>query len=76
MPWDPESGITFGEYMRAKSIQVRPAGWTWTTRDQVAEGRNQAGERFKTTTDQLGNQVTERTDAKGRQRKDVNIILR
>src|SRR5690606_17456725 len=76
VPWDPDSGQTFGEYVRSKGVQVRPGGWTWTTRDQVTEGRNPAGERFKTVTDQLGNEVTERTDAKGRQRKDVNIILR
>jgi hypothetical protein len=75
VPWDPDSGQTFGEYVLSKVVQVRPGGWTLTTRDQVTEGRNPAGERFKTVTDQLGNQVTERTDAKGRQRKDVHINL-
>jgi hypothetical protein len=49
---------------------------TWRTRDQVDEGRTGDGGRYKRITDQLGHQVTERTDAKGRQRKDVNIRLR
>jgi hypothetical protein len=49
---------------------------TWATKDQVREGRTEDGSRYKTTTDQLGNRVTERTDGRGRQRKDVNIILR
>jgi hypothetical protein len=83
MPWDPESGETFGEYARGgaplgegRTADVVTGERTWVTRDQVQEGRTETGERFKQTTDQLGHQVTERTDARGKQRKDVNIRLR
>ena len=83
MPWDPETGQTFGEYARGgaplgegRTADVVTGERTWRTRDQVAEGRSEGGGRYKTVTDQLGHQVTERTDARGRQRKDVNIRLR
>ena len=83
MPWDPESGETFGEYARGgaplgegRTADVVTGERTWATRDQVAEGRTESGERFKRPTDQLGHQVTERTDVRGKQRKDVNIRLR
>jgi hypothetical protein len=39
------------------------------TRDQVREGRDESGQRFKATTDQLNNTVTER----GHNRQDVQI---
>ncbi|MGI5274877.1 hypothetical protein ACQEUU_37490 [Nonomuraea sp. CA-218870] len=83
MPWNPDDGQTFGEWLRGgaplgdgRTADVVTGERTWRTRDQVNEGRTEAGERFKTVTDQLGNRVTERTDAKGRQRKDVKIRLR
>jgi len=83
VPWDPDSGQTFGEWARGgeplgegRTTDVVVGERTWVTRDQVSEGRTDAGERFKKTTDQLGNQVTERTDQRGRQRKDVRINLR
>jgi hypothetical protein len=41
------------------------------TRDIVAEGRDEAGDRTKATTDQLGNTVTEHNNSKGQ--VDVNI---
>lgn len=72
MPWTPETGQTFGEYMRDKAIQVRPSGWTWATRDQVVEDSPTR----KTVRDQAGHDVTERTDGQGREHKDVNINLR
>jgi hypothetical protein len=62
MSWDPSSGITFGEYCRSKNIQTRPQGWTSATRDQVVEGRDRSGRRFKRTTDQLGNDVIQHGD--------------
>ncbi|MEU4226242.1 hypothetical protein AB0F17_18240 [Nonomuraea sp. NPDC026600] len=71
MPWDPASGITYGEWLRRKGIQVRPAGWTWATRDQVLADSPTR----KTVRDQAGNDVTERTDASGYHR-DVQINLR
>lgn len=71
MPWDPASGITFGEYARSKNLQIRPAGWTWTTRDQVLVDSPTR----KTVRDQAGNDVTERSDESGYHR-DVTINLR
>lgn len=83
MPWSPESGQTFGEYARGgaplgegRTTDVVTGEHTWRTRDQVQEGRTEDGGRFKQVTDQLGHQVTERTDTKGRQRRDVNINFR
>lgn len=71
MPWDPASGIPFGEYMRAKGIQVRPSGWTWRTRDEVRQGRRPDGVAVKRTVDQLGHETTEHADG----RRDVTINL-
>ena len=83
MSWKPDSGQTFGEYMRdgaplgeGRTADVVTGERTWATRDQVKEGRTRDGGRFKRVTDQNGNLVTERTDARGRQRKDVHINLR
>ncbi|MET8985823.1 hypothetical protein ABZW49_10280 [Nonomuraea wenchangensis] len=82
MPWNPDEE-TFGEYLRGgaplgkgRTADVVVGERTWVTQDQVREGRTEAGERFKQVTDQCGNQVTERTDSRGKQRKDVTIILR
>lgn len=72
MPWDPNSGVPFGKYVRDKGIQVRPAGWTWSTRDQVL----QDSPTLKTVRDQAGNDVTERTDERGGYHRDVAINLR
>ncbi|MEU6725462.1 hypothetical protein ABZ917_17280 [Nonomuraea wenchangensis] len=72
MPWNPDSGESFGEYMRSKGVQVRPSGWTWTTRDQVIEDSPTR----RTVRDQAGHEVTERTDEQGREHRDVHIHLR
>ncbi len=45
---------------RLRSVQARPQGWTWRTRDQVHEDRDEHGRPFKVTVDQLGNRVRER----------------
>ncbi len=42
------------------------------TRDRVREGRDDNG-RWKTTRDQLGNDVTQRHDARGSECQDVTI---
>lgn len=83
MPWRAESGQTFGDYMRGglplgegRTADVVTGERTWATEDQVREGRTDDGGRYKTTRDQLGHQVTERTDARGCQRQDVQINLR
>ncbi|MFI6477355.1 hypothetical protein ACIBH1_05445 [Nonomuraea sp. NPDC050663] len=56
--YDPDSGLTYGAWLRSKNIQTRPSGWTSATRDQVREYRSaQDGRRVKDTTDQLGNSV-------------------
>jgi hypothetical protein len=44
---------------------------TRRTRDIIREGRDEAGDRTKAITDQLGNTVTEHNNAKGQ--VDVNI---
>jgi hypothetical protein len=64
--------MTFGEYMRSKAVQVRPAGWTWATRDQVATGRREDGVLFEHRVDQLGHETTEHADG----RRDATINLR
>lgn len=48
---------TYGAYLRGKNLQTRTQGWTHATRDQVREGRDKTGRRFKDVTDQLGNHV-------------------
>lgn len=56
--FDPASGLTYGEWLRAKNIQARPEGWSHATRDQVREYRSEKdGRRVKDVTDQLGNHV-------------------
>lgn len=71
---DPEEpGITYGEKLRRKHLQVRPTGWTEATRDQHTYGqRAEDGVRYRRTRDQLGHDVTEHAD----DRVDVTINLR
>lgn len=71
MPWDPERDGPFGAYVKAKNLQVRPAGWTWRTRDQVVEDRRADGVAVKHIVDQLGHETTEHADG----RRDVTINL-
>lgn len=47
----------YAEWLKNKGVQTRPRGWTHATHDQTREGRDRAGQRFKATTDQLGNRV-------------------
>lgn len=75
MPPDPESGVTYAEWLRQKGVQVRPGGWTGT-RDQVAEWRTDDGGRFKRTTDQAGHETTQETTPDGREKQHVRINLR
>lgn len=60
--YDPETHGTYGAWLRSKNIHTRPQGWTRATRDQVVEGRDQHGRRYKRTTDQLGNDVIQHGD--------------
>ncbi|WP_433364088.1 hypothetical protein [Streptosporangium sp. CA-115845] len=57
--WTPDTGLTYAEWLRDKSPQTRPQGWTHATHDQVREGYGKDGRRFKAVTDQLGNDVIE-----------------
>jgi hypothetical protein len=82
MPWNPDEE-TFGQYMRGgrplrkgRTVEHIRGGRTWATRDQVEEGIRPDGTRYKTVTDQLGHQVTDRTGPDGRERRDVRINLR
>lgn len=72
---DSDADVPYAEKLRRKGVQVRSGGWSHHTRDQVTEGRTEAGERFKRTRDQLGHEVTERTDSSGVERRDVRINL-
>lgn len=56
--WTYEStGLTYAEWLRDKSPQTRPQGWTHATHDQPREYVGKDGRRVKDTTDQLGNRV-------------------
>jgi hypothetical protein len=58
--WSYEStGLTYAEWLQAKSPQTRPQGWTHATHDQAREYVGKDGRRVKDTTDQLGNRVVE-----------------
>lgn len=79
MPWDPESGQTFGEHLRGgaplgegRTADVITGERTWATRDQVLVDTPTR----RTVRDQLGHEVTERTDSRGQQHRDVHINLR
>lgn len=60
--YDPDVHGSYGAWLRSKSVQARPSGWTNATRDQVSEGRDREGRRYKRTTDQLGNDVIQHGD--------------
>ena len=83
MPWDPQRDGPFGLWLRGgaplgagRTADVVVGERTSATRDVVAEGRTDDGGRFKRVTDQLGNEVTERTDSRGGEHRDVRIKLR
>lgn len=83
MPWDPKRDGPFGVWLRGgaplgegRTADVVVGERTSATRDVVAEGRTDDGGRFKRVTDQLGNEVTERTDKHGGEHRDVRIKLR
>lgn len=61
---------TEADLARLRSVQVRPAGWTWRTKDQVREYRDDRGRWVKVITDQLGNRVRLRWEG-----QDVKIML-
>lgn len=67
--WTPDTGMTYAEWLRDKSPQARPQGWTHATRDQVREGIGKDGRRYKATTDQLGNDTVQH----GRDQQSVKI---
>ncbi|MFI6510106.1 hypothetical protein ACIBCT_21080 [Streptosporangium sp. NPDC050855] len=68
--WTPETGLTYAEWLRDKSPQTRPQGWTNATHDQTREYRSDKdGRRVKVRTDQLGNDVIEH----GQLQQSVNI---
>ena len=61
---------TAADLARLRSVQVRPGGWTWRTKDQVREHRDDRGRWVKVITDQLGNRVRLRWEG-----QDVKIML-
>ncbi|MEU8035714.1 hypothetical protein [Streptosporangium sp. NPDC049078] len=82
MPWDPQSGQTFGEHMRGgqplgnRTADVITDEPTYLTKDQVQERRGENGSFYKATRDQAGHITTLETTADGRERKHVRIGLR
>lgn len=60
---------TEADLARLRSVQVRPAGWTWRTRDQVREYRDEQGRPVKVVRDQLGNYIRLRWEG-----QDVKIV--
>lgn len=68
--WSYEStGLTYAEWLQAKSPQTRTQGWTHATHDQAREYVGKDGRRVKRTTDQLGNEVVQH----GRDQQSVRI---
>lgn len=68
--WTYEStGLTYAEWLQAKSPQTRPQGWTHATHDQPREYVGKDGRRVKDVTDQLGNRVVQH----GRDQQSVHI---
>ncbi|MFF3443625.1 hypothetical protein [Streptosporangium sp. NPDC002721] len=54
--WDPACGLTYAEWLRDKSVQARPDGWTHATHDQKRVYRSDKdGRLVEVKTDQLGN---------------------
>ncbi|MGS2645826.1 hypothetical protein [Streptosporangium sp. G12] len=70
--YDPASGLTYGEWLRRKTLQVLPKGRTWATRDQRSTKRRPDGVLYQETVDQLGHMTREHGDG----RRDVEIRLR
>ena len=60
---------TAADLARLRSVQVRPAGWTWRTKDQVREYRDEQGRPVKVVRDQLGNYIRLRWEG-----QDVKIV--
>jgi hypothetical protein len=67
--WTPDTGMSYAEWLQSKGTQTRAGGWTHATKDQIREGRDSQGRRFKATTDQLGNDVIQH----GRDQQSVHI---
>jgi hypothetical protein len=57
--YDRERHGPYGDWLKSKGVQTRPTGWTHATHDQVREGVGKDGRRFKSTRDQLGNDVVQ-----------------
>jgi hypothetical protein len=57
-----ETGMTYAEWLQAKSPQTRPQGWTHATHDKPREYVGKDGRRVKDVTDQLGNRVIQHGD--------------
>lgn len=80
MAWDPNSGQSFGEYLRggqprgdrARTVEVIEGGRTWATRDQVLVDTPTR----RAVRDQLGHVITMETAPNGRERQHVRINLR
>ncbi|MFB4280855.1 hypothetical protein ACBJ59_36585 [Nonomuraea sp. MTCD27] len=75
LDWSEER-LSYAEKLRRKGVQVRTAGWTWATRDQVTEWTGDDGGRFKKVTDQAGHEITQETTPGGHEKQHVRVNLR
>ena len=60
----------YGKWLRSKGVTVLSGGLS-ITKDNVKEGRDEEGNRFKATTDEIGNTVVEHNNKKDQ--VDVHI---
>lgn len=60
----------YGKWLRSKNVTVLSGGLT-ITKDSTKEGRDENGDRFKATTDEIGNTVVEHNNKKDQ--VDVHI---
>lgn len=71
--YDPERDGPYGDWLRSKN--VAQTSRTHATKDQVTEGPTRDGGRYKRVKDQLGHEVTQRTERDGSEHQDVTINL-
>lgn len=72
MPWDPDSGQSFGEYVRGKGVQVHGGKSTPRRRETVDDGGRRRREVTELTASGAVTTTTNRTDSKG-DHQDVHV---
>ncbi len=62
--YDPASGISYGEWLRSKSVGYNPSGRSRTER-VINEGHLSDGQRFQVRENEVGDRVRERSSEMG-----------